>query len=133
MHFRRSKFAVNNFSLPLFSTNLYYYDMNDDQKWEDPLENDGLTLGPEEALQREIEKSKSLKVDRLRLKDEIEKLRTQKAEIKDKNSQLQEKIKALSEEVTLSRYPEKYVRKKNMGILVLVVILMFLLILFFLR
>ena len=107
--------------------------MNDDQKWEDPLENDGLTLGPEEALQREIEKSKSLKVDRLRLKDEIEKLRTQKAEIKDKNSQLQEKIKALSEQVTLSRYPEKYVRKKNMGIVVLVVILMFLLILFFLR
>ena len=133
MHFRRSKFAVNNFPLPLFSTNLYYYDMNDDQKWEDPLENDGLTLGPEEALQREIEKSKSLKVDRLRLKDEIEKLRTQKAEIKDKNSQLQEKIKALSEEVTLSRHPEKYVRKKNMGIVVLVVILMFLLILFFLR
>ena len=133
MHFRRSRFVVNNFSLSLFSTNLYYYDMNDDQKWEDPLENDGLTLGPEEALQREIEKSKSLKVDRLRLKDEIEKLRTQKAEIKDKNSQLQEKIKALSEEVTLSRYPEKYVRKKNMGIVVLVVILMFLLILFFLR
>ena len=133
MHFRRSKFAVNNFPLPLFSTNLYYYDMNDDQKWEDPLENDGLTLGPEEALQREIEKSQSLKVDRLRLKDEIEKLRAQKVEIKDKNSQLQEKIKALSEQVTLSRYPEKYVRKKNMGILVLVVILMFLLILFFLR
>ena len=133
MHFRRSRFVVNNFSLSLFSTNLYYYDMNDDQKWEDPLENDGLTLGPEEALQREIEKSNSLKVDRLRLKDEIEKLRAQKAEIKDKNSQLQEKIKALSEQVTLSRYPEKYVRKKNMGIVVLVVILMFLLILFFLR
>ena len=133
MHFQRSKFVANNFSLSLFSTNLYYYDMNDDQKWEDPLENDGLTLGPEEALQREIEKSKSLKVDRLRLKDEIEKLRAQKAEIKDKNSQLQEKIKALSEEVTLSRHPEKYVRKKNMGIVVLVVILMFLLILFFLR
>ena len=133
MHFRRSRFVVNNFSLSLFSTNLYYYDMNDDQKWEDPLENDGLTLGPEEALQREIEKSKSLKVDRLRLKDEIEKLRAQKAEIKDKNSQLQEKIKALSEQVTLSRYPEKYVRKKNMGIVVLVVISMFSLILFFLR
>ena len=133
MHFQRSKFVVNNFSLSLFSTNLYYYDMNDDQKWEDPLENDGLTLGPEEALQREIEKSKSLKVDRLRLKDEIEKLRAQKAEIKDKNSQLQEKIKALSEQVTLSRYPEKYVRKKNMGIVVLVVISMFSLILFFLR
>ena len=107
--------------------------MNDDQKWENPLDNDGIPLGPEEALQREIEKSKSLKVDRLRLKDEIEQLKAQKAEIKDKNSQLQEKIKALSEEVTLSRYPEKYVRKKNMGIVVLVVILLFLLILFFLR
>ena len=35
--------------------------MNDDQNWEHPLENEGLTLGPEEALQREIEKSKSLK------------------------------------------------------------------------
>ena len=133
MHFRRSRFVVNNFSLSLFSTNLYYYDMNDDQKWEDPLENDGLTLGPEEALQREIEKSKSLKVDRLRLKDEIEKLRAQKAEIKDKNSQLQEKIKALSEQVTSSRYPGKYVLKKNMTIAMLIVILIFSLILFLLR
>ena len=67
------------------------------------------------------------------MQDEIEQLKVQKAEIKDKNSQLHEKIKALSEQVTLSRYPEKYVRKKNMGIVVLVVILMFLLILFFLR
>ena len=87
--------------------------MNDDQKWENPLENDGITLGPEEALQREIEKSKSLKVDRLRLKDEIEQLKVQKAEIKDKNSQLQERIKALSEQVTSSRYPEKYVLKNT--------------------
>ena len=107
--------------------------MNDDQKWENPLENDGITLGPEEALQREIEKSKSLKVDRLRLKDEIEQLKAQKAEIKDKNSQLQERIKALSEQVTSSRYPEKYVLKKNMTIAMLIVILIFSLILFLLR
>ena len=59
--------------------------MNDDQKWENPLENDGITLGAEEALQREIEKSKSLKVDRLRLKDEIEQIKAQKAEIKVRN------------------------------------------------
>ncbi len=58
--------------------------MDDDQKWEDPLENDGLTLGPEEALQREIEKSKSLKVDRLQLKDEIEQIKAQKAELEEK-------------------------------------------------
>ena len=107
--------------------------MNDDQKWENPLENDGITLGPEEALQREIEKSKSLKVDRLRLQDEIEQLKVQKAEIKDKNSQLQERIKALSEQVTSSRYPEKYVLKKNMTIAMLIVILIFSLILFLLR
>ena len=107
--------------------------MNDDQKWENPLENDGITLGPEEALQREIEKSKSLKVDRLRLQDEIEQLKVQKAEIKDKNSQLQERIKALSEQVTSSRYPEKYVLKKNMMIAMLIVILIFSLILFLLR
>ena len=107
--------------------------MNDDQKWENPLENDGITLGPEEALQLEIEKSKSLKVDRLRLKDEIEQLKLQKAEIKDKNSQLQERIKALSEQVTSSRYPEKYVLKKNMTIAMLIVILIFSLIIFLLR
>ena len=107
--------------------------MNDDQKWENPLENDGVTLGPEEALQREIEKSKSLKVDRLRLKDEIEQLKAQKAEIKDKNSQLQERLKALSEQVTSSRYPEKYVLKKNMTIAMLIVILIYSLILFLLR
>ena len=51
---------------------------DDDKKWEEPLDDNGLTLGPEETLQREIEKSKSLKVDRLRLKDEIEKLKEQK-------------------------------------------------------
>ena len=107
--------------------------MNDDQKWENPLENDGITLGPEEALQREIDKSKSLKVDRLRLQDEIEQLKVQKAEIKDKNSQLQERIKALSKQVTSSRYPEKYVLKKNITIAMLIVILIFSLILFLLR
>ena len=37
--------------------------MNDnEEKWEDPLEENGLTLGPEETLQREIEKSKSLNI-----------------------------------------------------------------------
>lgn len=107
--------------------------MNDDEKWEDPLENDGLTLGSEEALQREIEKSKSLKVDRLRLKDEIEQLTSQKAELKEKNSQLHERINALSKEATTSQYPENYVLKKNMVISMLIVILVFSLILFLLR
>ena len=57
--------------------------MDNDEKWEEPLEENGLTLGPEESLQREIEKSKSLKVDRLRLKDEIEQLKAQKEKLKE--------------------------------------------------
>lgn len=63
--------------------------------WEEPKEDDGLTLGPEEALQREIEKSKILKVDRLRLRDEIEKLKTEKANLAQKNQQLRERLTKL--------------------------------------
>ena len=47
---------------------------DDDKKWEEPLDDNGLTLGPEETLQREIETLKSLDIDRLRLNVEIEKL-----------------------------------------------------------
>lgn len=49
--------------------------------WKDPYEENGITLGPEEALRKEIEKSKSLKVERLKLKDEIEKLRSENARL----------------------------------------------------
>ena len=38
-------------------------------EWQDISEDDGITLGPEEALAREIAKSKALKVERLQLKD----------------------------------------------------------------
>ncbi|MBC8286506.1 MAG: hypothetical protein H8E42_03425 [Nitrospinae bacterium] len=63
--------------------------------WEEPKEEDGLTLGPEEALQREIEKSKTLKVDRLRLRDEIETLKTEKANLAQKNQQLRQRLTKL--------------------------------------
>ncbi|NIQ01761.1 MAG: hypothetical protein GWM98_16345, partial [Nitrospinaceae bacterium] len=53
--------------------------MGSNDRWQDPFEEEGITLGPEERLQREIERSKALKVERLRLKDEVEKLRTQNA------------------------------------------------------
>ena len=74
--------------------------MNDDEKWEEPLEDNGLTLGPEETLQHEIEKSKSLKVDRLRLRDEIEQLKAQNKELKEKNQQLHQRIKTLNNAVS---------------------------------
>ena len=65
------------------------------EPWEEPKEEDGLTLGPEEALQREIEKSKTLKVDRLRLRDEIEKLKTEKYDLAKKNQQLIDRLAKL--------------------------------------
>ena len=65
------------------------------EPWEEPKEEDGLTLGPEEALQREIEKSKTLKVDRLRLRDEIEKLKTEKYVLTKKNQQLIDRLAKL--------------------------------------
>ena len=70
--------------------------MDNEDKWEEPFEENGLTLGPEETLQREIEKSKSLKVDRLRLRDEIEQLKAQKEELKEKNRQLHQRIEELN-------------------------------------
>ena len=104
--------------------------MNDDQNWEHPLENEGLTLGPEEALQREIKKSKSLKVDRLRLKDEIEQLKIQKTELIEKNRQLYEKINALSKQISSSQHKETFSPKKSVLILLTVLILALLTIFF---
>jgi len=65
------------------------------EHWEEPKEEDGLTLGPEETLQREIEKSKNLKVDRLRLRDEIEKLKSEKTDLAQKNQLLKERLAKL--------------------------------------
>ena len=65
------------------------------EPWEEPKEEDGLTLGPEEALQREIEKSKTLKVDHLRLRDEIENLKTEKYNLAKKNQQLIDRLTKL--------------------------------------
>ena len=74
------------------------------EHWEEPPEEDGLTLGPEEALQREIKKSKTLKVDRLRLRDEIEKLKAETTDLTRKNHLLKERLTALGNP---SANPEK--------------------------
>ena len=85
---------------------------DDDQRWEEPSEDNGLTLGLEETLQREIEKSKSLKVDRLRLKDEIEKLKEQKENLQEKNRELHKRINALIDEFSNTQ-PVIHAIKKN--------------------
>lgn len=95
--------------------------------WEEPKEDDGLTLGPEEALQREIEKSKTLKVDRLRLRDEIEKLKTEKADLTQKNQRLREKVKALENSATS---PGKF-ESSSPNALVFAVVFVFLALLWF--
>jgi len=107
--------------------------MDNDEKWEEPLEENGLTLGPEESLQREIEKSKSLKVDRLRLKDEIEQLKAQKEELKEKNYQLQQRIEELNNSIPYSEYLKNSlaVKKNFWGLLIIATLFISIFLLFF--
>jgi hypothetical protein len=105
---------------------------DDDERWEVPLEDNGLTLGPEETMRREIEKSKSLKVDRLRLKDEIEKLKEQKNNLQEKNRQLHQRVNALSSEAP-NNQPETQAIKKNELIPFLIALSVFSTLFFFFR
>ncbi len=52
-------------------------------EWQDIPEDDGITLGPEEVLAREIAKSKALKVERLQLKDQVERLTAHNRSLRD--------------------------------------------------
>lgn len=60
-------------------------------EWQDTPGEDGITLGPEEALGREIAKSKALKVERLQLKDRVEQLTTQNRALSDQLEALKQK------------------------------------------
>ena len=107
--------------------------MDNEEKWEEPLEENGLTLGPEESLQREIEKSKSLKVDRLRLKDEIEQLKAQKEELKEKNYKLQKRIAELNNPTSSSEHLKNdlTVKKNFWGLLIIATLFISIFLLFF--
>ena len=65
-------------------------------EWQDLPENDGLTLGPEEALEREIAKSKALKVERLRLKDQVERLTADNRSLREENEALKNRPQDLA-------------------------------------
>ena len=56
--------------------------------WQDIPENDGLTLGPEDALEREIARSKALKVERLQLRDRVNKLEGEVRALTTENDRL---------------------------------------------
>ena len=69
-----------------------------ENNWEEPYDEDGVTLGPEEALLRETEKTKALKVEKLQLKDTIEKLKTKNDVLTKTNHSLEEKLRSLAEQ-----------------------------------
>ena len=68
--------------------------MGDD--WKKPYEDDGVTLGPGDALHRETEKSKTLKVEKLQLKDVIEKLEAENDALSKTNKSLEQKLNSLT-------------------------------------
>ena len=70
--------------------------MKDD--WENPYEEDGVTLGPEEALLRETEKTKALKVEKLQLKDTIEKVQSKNDALANINNSLEQKLGSFAEQ-----------------------------------
>ena len=69
-----------------------------EDNWENPYEEDGVTLGPEEALLRETEKTKTLKVEKLQLKDTIEKLQSKNDTLVNVNNSLEQKLISLTEQ-----------------------------------
>lgn len=60
--------------------------------WQNIPEDEGLTLGPEDALEREIARSKALKVERLQLRDRVEKLSSEVAVLTAENRQLKTEL-----------------------------------------
>ena len=69
-----------------------------EDNWENPYEEDGVTLGPEEALLREIEKTKTLKVEKLQLKNANEKLQSENETLVNVNNSLEQKLTSLTEQ-----------------------------------
>ena len=75
-------------------------------EWESPYEEDGVTLGPEEALIRESEKTKALKVEKLQLKDTIEKLQNKNEALANDNNSLAQKLRSLTKQSSSNIHPE---------------------------
>ena len=77
-----------------------------EDNWENPYEDDGVTLGPEEALLKETEKTKALKVEKLQLKDTIEKLQSKNETLVNVNNSLEQKLTSLTKQSSRSIYLE---------------------------
>ena len=77
-----------------------------EDNWGNPYEEDGVTLGPEEALLRETEKTKALKVEKLQLKGTIEKLQSKNDTLVNVNNSLEQKLISLTEQSSSSIHLE---------------------------
>ena len=77
-----------------------------EDNWVNPYEEDGVTLGPEEALRRETEKTKALKVEKLQLKDTVEKLQSKNDTLVNVNNSLEQKLMSLTEQSSSSIHLE---------------------------
>ncbi len=84
--------------------------MNDE--WKEPADDDGVTLGPEEALAREISRSKALKVERLKLRDRVEKLEGEVARL-DRENQILRQTHPSSALETNTQNPENVSSYEN--------------------
>ncbi|CCQ89297.1 hypothetical protein NITGR_1010012 [Nitrospina gracilis 3/211] len=62
------------------------------EDWDDPPESEGITRGPEEALEREIARSKALKVERLQLRDQVATLQKEVEQLTAENRSLQDTL-----------------------------------------
>ncbi|CAI2717774.1 hypothetical protein [Nitrospina watsonii] len=60
------------------------------EEWDDLPESEGITRGPEEALEREIARSKALKVERLQLRDRVDTLQKKVERLSAENERLRQ-------------------------------------------
>lgn len=74
-------------------------------EWKEPAEDDGVTLGPEEALAKEISRSKALKVERLQLRDRVESLEAEVARLTQEKAHLHQNNPDLNHDIA-SNNPE---------------------------
>lgn len=61
-------------------------------EWDESFEPGGITMGPEDRLEREIAKSKALKVERLQLRDRISRLEEEVETLGRENTELARKL-----------------------------------------
>ena len=82
--------------------------------WQNIPEDDGVTLGPEEALAREVAKSKALKVERLQLRDRVDQLTRNNQALEAENQSLRNQLSTFSDSPAGSKDNPPARRSRNL-------------------